>query len=321
MAYRHLTRSEREKIAVYREEGYNFTDISKKLKRTTSTITRELKRNSCSSKIGYIAEFAQHHTERRRCLANSKQEKIAEDSHLMKYIVEKLRARWSPEDIAQKLVEQSEQLNLPLVSVQTIYTWIKKRHPEMKRYLSVLRKKKPKPKGMGKRRIIANRRSIEERPEEVNNRSRIGDWEGDTIVSGCRKRSIATFTERHSRFMLAKNMQGRDAEGMHQATVNAFSHIPKEKRLTCTDDNGTEFSEHEKTEKELDMKIYFAHPYCSYERGSNERNNRELRRFFPKGTNFSEIPDWELDWAIRLINNKPRKVLNYRTASEVFFEK
>ena len=317
MAYRHITRFERERIAAYHAENYSIRMIANILGRSPSSISRELRRNRCGRKIGYISDFAEFHYRNRRAIANQQQVKIIEHSPLMIYIIDKLRARWSPEIISHKLREHPD---LPYVSAQTIYAWIAERHTEMKRYLSVLSNRKPKPKGASKKETICNRRSIEDRPEIANQRKRIGDWEGDTIVSSCRKRAIATFTERCSRFLLAKNMSGRNAQDVHDASVKLFASLPANKRLTCTNDNGTEFAKHEETAKELGIAVYFAHPYCSYERGSNERNNRELRRFFPKGTNFAEIPDWEFDWAVHLINNRPRKVHNYRTAAEVFYD-
>ncbi len=148
---------------------------------------------------------------------------------------------------------------------------------------------------------------------------KLGHWEGDTVVSTCRNTAIATFAERKSGYFLAGKMENRSATEMSKISVQLFKkHVPKCLRKTCTNDNGPEFAEHQATEKALTMTMYFAHPYHSWERGTNENTNRLLRQFFPKDTDFTDVSQKEIDWAADLMNHRPRKRLNYRTPYEVF---
>ena len=149
----------------------------------------------------------------------------------------------------------------------------------------------------------------------------MGHWEGDTIVSGCRRKAIATFAERASNYFMAKKMEDRTAPEMKRVASELFTLLPKSRKKSCTNDSGPEFAEHKAMETELKITMFFAHPYHSWERGINENLNRQLRRFFPKGIDFAEIEEWELDWAVNLINHKPRKRLGYRTPHEVFHGK
>lgn len=315
MAYRQLNASERSQIQILRKEDYSLGGIAKALKRSKSTISREMKRNTCTD-LGYNADFAQFHAWHRRAEAN-KQYKIAEGSPLERFVMETLRQRWSPDEIRDDLAKQAD---LPTVCNETIYAFIKERRPEFKQYLLILSHKNYRKRGSGKRELIPDRRWIDERPKEVELREEIGHWEGDSVVSKCRREAIATFAERASGYLLAQKMQDRTAPEMTAASVRAFSDIPEEKRKSCTNDSGPEFAGHKQMELQLKMTMYFAHPYHSWERGTNENTNRILRQFFPKGTRFSEIEEWELAWAVDLINHRPRKRLGYRTPHEVFTE-
>lgn len=314
MAYRQLNAFERAQIQILRQEEYSLGGIAEALERSKSTISREISRNSCTG-MGYEAEFAQFHARHRKAKANQRY-KIAEGSSLERHMMDKLRRRWSPDEIRDDLVRQS----LPTVCNETIYTFIKERRPEFKQYLLILSRKNYRRRGTGKKELIPDRRWIDERPKEVELREEVGHWEGDSIVSKCRREAIATFAERTSGYLLAEKMQDRTAPEMTAASARAFADIPQEKRKSCTSDSGPEFAEHKKMEQELKMTMYFAHPYHSWERGTNENTNRLLRQFFPKSTRFSEIEGWELAWAVDLINHRPRKRLGYRTPHEVFME-
>ncbi len=316
MAYQQITRAERERIEVFLSEGYIPSLIDRKLHKCRGTTRREILRNSCTG-IGYKAEFADYHAHQRRTEANQSLRKFEKETPVHLFILEKLRARWSPEDISIHLKKQTL---LPHLSHKTIYTFVKKQHPEFLQYFSVLSHKKPRPKGSGKKELLKNRRWIEQRPAEVGERNTPGHWEGDTIVSGCRNKAIATFAERLSGYYMAKKMEDRTAAAFRTAAVSLFEDLPSIAKQSCTNDNGSEFAEHEIMEREIGMTMYFALPYHSWERPVNERTNRELRRFFPKGTNFADIEEWELDWAVSLINHKPRQRLNNRSPYEVFHE-
>jgi len=315
MAYKQLNACERSQIQILQQENYSLGGIAKALQRSKSTISREISKNSCTD-IGYKAEFAQFHAKRRREEAN-KRYKIAEGSPLERFVMDKLRRRWSPDEICDELAAQQ---NLTSVCNETIYAFIKKRRPEFKQYLLILSHKNYRKRGSGKKELILDRRWIDERPDEVELRDKIGHWEGDSVVSKCRREAIATFAERASGYLLAEKMRDRTAPEMTAASRRAFASVPEEKRKSCTNDSGPEFANHKTMEADLKMTMYFAHPYHSWERGTNENTNRLLRQFFPKGTHFSEIEDWELAWAVDLINHRPRKRLGYRTPHEVFME-
>lgn len=315
MAYRQLNASERAQIQILRQEDYSLGDIAKALQRSKSTISREINRNSCTG-LGYRAEFAQFHARYRKTEAN-KRYKIAGGSPLELFVMDKLRRRWSPDEIHDDLANQRQ---LAPVCNETIYKFIKERRPEFRRYLLILAHKNYRKRGSGKKELIPDRRWIDERPEEVELREEIGHWEGDSIVSKCRRQAIATFAERASGYLLAEKMRDRTAPEMTAASKRAFADVPPEQRKSCTNDSGPEFADHKTMEADLKMTMYFAHPYHSWERGTNENTNRLLRQFFPKGTRFSEIEDWELAWAVDLINHRPRKRLGYCTPHEVFME-
>ena len=253
MAYRQLTLAERAQFEILRSEGYRPCDIARALHRDESTISRELKRNSCTG-IGYRAEFAQFHAEHRKVEANRRY-KIAEGSALEPYIFDRLRRRWSPDEIRHDLKKQKQ---LPTVCNETIYQFIKERRPEFKRYLLILSRKNYHRRGKGRRELILHRRWIDERPAVVEQREEIGHWEGDTIVSKCRRRAVATFTERASGYLLAGKMEDRTAPAMTGVAKEVFHDVPEEKRQTCTNDSGPEFAEHGTMEQELKMTMYFA---------------------------------------------------------------
>lgn len=312
MAHRQINRGDRELIEHYLGEGKKPGFIAKKLGRSRSTIGDEIRRNDTS--LGYKAEFAQYHAGTRKRAANRLRQKIPKGSGLALYIFKKLRERWSPEDIEKDLKKKKE---FTLVSAKTIYKFIEEKHPEFTQYLLLKRQRKRRHKNS--RHIIANRTWIDERPSEVDKRKTVGHWENDTIVSGCRKQAIATSTERLTGFLVAGKMNKRDAESLNAALLQEFVSLPKKARKTCTNDNGPEFAAHEALGSLLGMDVYFAHPYHSWERPVNENTNRQLRRFFPKRTRFEDVEEWELDWAVKLINNKPRKRLNNRTPSEAFY--
>lgn len=315
MVYGHLTSVERTYIEVLHAEGHGPSEIARRIERDKGTVSRELRRNVATG-IGYKAEFAEFHKSRRRIAANKDMRKIADGSTLAEFIFAKLRLRWSPDEIRDDLGNQT---HLHTVCNETLYRFIKDRHPEFKKYLLILSRKNYRKRGLGKRETIPNRRMIDERPASVDGRKTLGHWEGDTVVSSCKNKAIATFAERKSGYYLAGKMEDRTAETMKNVTVQLFKDsVPKCLRKTCTNDNGTEFADHETTEKALTMTMYFAHPYHSWERGTNENTNRLLRQFFPKGTNFSDITQEEIDWAVDLINHRPRKRLNYRTPHDVF---
>lgn len=277
-----------------------------------STITNELKNNTASC-LPYRAEFAQYHVEARRKAANGLRRRIVTNAPLERFVIGKLRERWSPDEIAKRWNLERQK---PHICPQVIYDWISF-HRSFRQYLLLGRKRRRKQRF--EKVTIPNRRMIDRRPKHIEERKKLGHWEGDTIVSKCRRQAIATFSERKSGYLLGGKMEDRTAETMHHVTTVQFKkHCPKQLRKTCTNDNGPEFAEHEKTEKTLSMTMYFAFPYHSWERGTNENTNRLLRAFFPKSMSFVELTQEDIDLAVGMINHRPRKRLGYRTPFEVF---
>jgi IS30 family transposase len=204
---------------------------------------------------------------------------------------------------------------------ETLYNYIYDCKPEWKIYL---RQKKGRyrrrhgTKARENKREEAKKRRIDERPAVVELRKEIGHWEGDTIRGKEKTTGIATHVERVSGYAIADKLDHVTAKNLKEKTTTSFTRIPREKKKTETLDNGIEFLEYELLEKETGIQIYFAYPYHSWERGSNENFNGLLRQYFPKGSAFATVTQKDAALAIRELNHRPRKRLNYLTPYEVF---
>ena len=306
MSYTHFTIIERSKIEAYLELKYSIREIGRKLGRHPSSISRELKRNP-----DYKAEKAQENYKKRKACCGAQ----AKFSPALKIILqEKLNQTWSPEQIVGRLFPGS-------LSFKTIYRWLYAGLLELP--LAVLRQKgkRQQPKETRGRFNVGT--SISERPREVRKRSSFGHWELDTVVSGRGKAKgcTATFIERQTRWYQAILMPDRSAASMEKAIRTLHARYPSEVFQSFTTDRGKEFSCYPIIEAELEIPVYFADPYAAWQRGSNENGNGLFREFFPKGTNFDIVSPEEIDLALELINNRPRKCLNWKTPHEVFMEK
>lgn len=269
----------------------------------------------------YYARKSKRLARDKRIKANARFRKIENDKFLRKYIFKKLKKYWSPEQIAGKWNDRHKRKK---VCKDTIYKYIYEKRKDLVKYLRCQKgnyRRRYGTKIREKQREEQKKRRIDQRPEEVNQRTRIGDWEGDTIIGKDRKPAILTHVERKSGLLLADKLERATAEATDQATTRRFKRIPKDKRMTMTYDNGSTFSSHELTERKTGMTIYFAHPYHSWERGCNENANGLLRQFFPKKTKFATITQRDIQKAVRLLNHRPRKRLNYKTPYEVFYGK
>lgn len=316
--YHHITKDERFKIEAYREDNVGVREIARRLGRSPSSISDELK-NKPKKKDVYNARVANRLSRLRICRANTREQKIKKDSELEKEIVFNLKRTWSPEQIAGRLRRQNK--NKTVVSAQTVYNWIESERRDLRIHLRHKKNKyrrKSGTKQREKRREEAKKKRIDTRPKVVEKRSRLGDWEGDTIIGSEKTIHILTHAERKSRYLLADKVDGATAEKVRMTTVKRFQKLPQYKRQTITYDNGIQFSEHETVERDLDISVYFAYPYHSWERGTNENTNGLLREFFPKKSPFKNITKQKLDRAVKLINNRPRKCLSYQTPEEVF---
>ena len=312
MNQKHITILERESILKFLTLDYSKAEIAKKLKRSRSTITREIKRNTINGDYSPFNAQALYRKRKSNCGAKS----ILSNSILLIDIQEKLELGWTPEQISGRA--QIE--NKYNISFKTIYRAIRSNllSDDVLEFLP--RKGKVKARNtIEKRGTIPDKKMIEERPEEANNRTEIGHYESDTIVGKDHKGAIMTYVCRKTRFLLAELMSNRTAKTFNEATIENFKYIPKNYIKTFTSDNGKEFSKFKELEKELGVKAYFANPYHSWERGTNENTNGLLRRFLPKGTDFLRLTKAEVNIAVQKINNRPRKCLNWKTPQEEFW--
>ncbi|BAB06243.1 IS30-like element IS658 family transposase [Halalkalibacterium halodurans] len=308
MSYSHLTTFERGRLETLQKLGWSTRQIAKELNRHHSTIARELKRNRTKE---YVSEVAhERYVERRKgCKPKGKW-----SPELATIIEEKLQLTWSPEQIIGRLSE----LNL---SFKTIYRWLYLGLVN-KSDLSVLRHKGKRQKPMETRGRFNIGTSIDQRPKEVKKRTTFGHWELDTMVSsrGKSKGCLATFAERKTRMYLAVKMDNRTSSSMETAILRMVNKYPLGVFKTSTVDRGKEFACYSNIEEQVDMAVYFADPYASWQRGTNENANGLLREFFPKKTDLALITEEELELALHLINHRPRKCLGWKTSYEAFWE-
>ena len=175
-----------------------------------------------------------------------------------------------------------------------------------------------KPKKTRETGRIPRQVKIDGRPEVINRRGRLGDFEGDTIVSSGKQGGIVTLVDRQSGYLLAGKLKDRTAARTRRKMEKLLAPLPADKRHSATFDNGKEFSEHEALSRRLEISVYFAHPYCSWERGTNEHTNGLLRQYYPKGTDFADVSHHDLAQTVKSINDRPRKRHSYQTPSEIF---
>jgi transposase, IS30 family len=311
--YKQLIREQRYQISGLKKAGLNQSQIADELVVHKSTISREFRRNK--GRRGWHPKQAQElRDERRKNCANAQRHSLLEWTEVERLI----RQDMSPEQASQRLALEGGLQ----ISHESIYLHIyadKRRGGDLCRHL---RCQKPRRKryasGQERRGTIKNRVGIDERPVIVEQKSRIGDWEGDTVIGKNHRGALVTLAERKSRYILAAQVPDKHASGV-TAAVTRLLRPHRGKCYTMTFDNGKEFAEHETIAAELDADVYFAHPYHSWERGLNENSNGLLRQYFPKGMELVEVTQEQVQWAVDRLNHRPRKVLGFRTPFEVFF--
>ena len=294
----------------------NQQDIAQRLVKDEGSVSREISRNK-NLQGKYTAGLADKACKKRRRAGKRRSRKLIKDKKLRRAVLSLLRKKKSPEQIAGRRKRQDKSY----VVHETVYNYIYDYKPEWKIYLRQKKGKYRRRHGTKDReykREQAKKRRIDERPAIVELRTEMGHWEGDTIKGKEKITGIATHVERVSGFGIGDKLDHVTAENLKQKTVQSFARIPADKKKTETFDNGTEFAEYELMERETGMEIYFAYPYHSWERGSNENFNGLLRQYFPKGTPFATITQKDVSRAVRELNHRPRKRLNYLTPYEVF---
>jgi len=310
---KHLTIEQRYEISAYLKCKKSKTDIAKALGVNKSTLSRELKRNT--TKTGkYSPKFAQQLSKERKerfCVNR----RFTDD--VQRFIVQKITdEQWSPEQIEGYCKKE----NIPMVSHERIYQYIRldkamggELHTHMRHKLK--HRKRP----VGKFIPIKNRVSIEERSDVINNKERFGDWEIDTIIGKDQKGAIVTITERTTNFFMMKKLdKGKNADALAK-TVTVMLMPYKAYVHSITADNGTEFAEHEKIAKSLNAKVYFTHPYSSWEKGLIEYTNKLIRQYIPKKSNFSEFNNIQISKIQKKINARPREKLNFESPVKIFY--
>jgi len=320
MSYYHFKPEQRNELSILLRVGLTQKKVAELLGKTASAISQELKRNYSANKTGYDAGEAKKNTIQRRIIANQRFKKIENNIWLRNYIIRKIKKYWSPEQISGRLKTKWPDDKNRHINKDSIYKFIYAERKDLVKYLRCQKGKYRRRYGTRireKRREEQKKRRIDQRPEIVEKRKRVGDWEGDTIV-GKDKQHILTHVERKSGLLLADKLERGSAELTKIKTIERFKKIPKNKKHTITYDNGSTFAEHEMTEKKTGIEIFFANPYHSWERGTNENCNGLLRQFFPKKSSFAIITQRQINEACGLINNRPRKRLGYLTPNEVF---
>lgn len=313
MAYCHLRPEDREVISQMKAAGTSNEAIAARLGRAASTISRELRRNGWREM--YLAVDAQRCAEQRRRQARAGSRKLSRPENLT-YVQKRLRQCWSPDQIAGRSRREFPQNPERTVSPQTIYTWLA-RDEHRRRWLVFLRHYRRK-RGHTK---PAGRvdRALAKRPAIVNERGRYGDWEGDTIVgSGRHGGALVSMVERKSGYVVLLPVPSKHAAHVRRAMCGRLQQLPPELRQTMTLDNGSEFAEYKLLESTLDMEVFFTDPHAPWQRGTSENTNGLARQLFPKGTNFNQVSRYKVGRAENLLNDRPRKRLNYQTPSEVF---
>lgn len=322
MSYTHLTTEERNVIWRMKRSGKTMAEIARCLGRHRSTISRELRRNR-EYTGDYWPDGASVKARIRR-RAHIRRPKTG-STLLMRYVGEKLEQRWSPEQIAGRLrAVGTSQVPGLTVSHTTIYRWIwgdRTRAQHFRPFLRIAHKPRRKPYGRPSQRgQIPGRVSIDLRPDVVDRRVRLGDWEVDTLVGKARSGYVLAGVERQSRYTVARRIDAPAADIVAAALHHALGRLPPDKRKTGTVDNGREFAAHADITRRLGLAIYFAHPYSAWERGTGENTNGLLRQYLPKKMSLEDLTPRALRRYLKQLNNRPRKCLNYRTPVEVFFE-
>ncbi|MGH7484848.1 MAG: IS30 family transposase [bacterium] len=309
--YTQLTREQRYQIYAYLKAGLNQSQIAAHLGVHKSTLSRERARNQGGR--GYRPKQAQTRCETRRALSQGSRIGAADWRRVERLI----RREWSPMQIRDRLLDEGQRP----ISHEWIYQYLRRDQQAggtLYRNLRCQRRRRKRYGRPERRGQLKNRVSIDARPAIVARRSRIGDWEGDTLIGHRHRGVLVSMVERKSGYTVLAALPRRTAQAFREATVKLLR--PFQARVhTLTLDNGKEGAQHERIAQSLKAHVYFAHPYASWERGTNENTNGLIRQYFPKRRNLSTVTQPELDHAMHRLNHRPRERLGFKTPHEVFF--
>lgn len=325
MSYHRLSEDEREEISRMLAQGCSLSTIARSLGRPVSTVSHDVAAGGCN-RFTYRAARAHRRAQRTARQRKFGKRKIALSPRLRQYVHAKLRLRWSPEEIAHKIVEAYPDATAMRVSPEAIYAYlyVLPKGTLKKELLACLRRERKRrhhrrqPGNPVVERNIKDMLSIEERPAEVADRTVPGHWEGDLLVGKNRQSFLGSLVERTTRTTILIPLKNKHAAEVRRAFAKAAKKIPAHLRRSMTYDQGKEMAEHKLFTRATTMQVYFAHPASPWERGTNENTNGLVRQFFPKGTDFSKISRREVKHVQHLLNGRPRKVLHWATPYEVF---
>ncbi len=307
---RQLTMEERDRIAQLKLQGAKQKEIARALRRSPSTISRELQRNGSGNE--YFAAQAQHRAARRR--RERPLMRKMDDPHIKATVCRRLTKYWSPEQIAGRLQRDAADKR-QAVSARTIYTWIDK-DKDSRRWRSFLRRRGKR--GDRPRRPERIGAPIDQRPEVIEARSRLGDFEGDTVL-GPGTGGLATLVDRKSRYTIIVKIHSKFADHVQHKIKGRLKQLDPARRHSVTFDNGTEFAHCDRLQKHPGVELYLTEPGKPHQRGTNENTNGLIRQFYPKGTRFKDVTHHQVRVVQNLLNNRPRACLDYQTPNEVFF--
>jgi transposase, IS30 family len=317
-----LSHKERIKIETLLNENMSKAYIAKTLNRSRSTITREVNKWVQCDKEKYSADLA-HWNAKDDYLNKRNTDKISIHKNLKFYVYKGLLSQWTPEQISGRIKDKYPNDPIMSISHESIYRYIYT-HPQAslnKKLIKLLVRKKTRRRPVKKRRGIGskiiNQVSIDNRPKHISLRKEIGHWEGDLMIGKNQKSAIGTIVERKSRYTLIIKLHARNSKEVAKMFSKKLNQLNPLFKKTMTYDNGIEMARHEEITKKTGMKIYFAHPYSSWERGTNENTNGLIRRYLPKGTDFNEIDEKILMIIQEKLNNRPRKIIGYKTPKEI----
>ncbi len=315
-SYRHLSREDREQIAVLRAAGHSNAGIAVALGRAPSTISREVRRNALDS-----GRYSAQTADGAYLLRRQRSALLERDKRLARFVRDRLTEGWSPQQISGWLQSGAE-LGLRTVAMETIYAFLYRdgqKAEQLWRYLARRHKRRRKPAARRSRNTIKDRVSIHERPEEVNDRSEIGHWEGDLIICQ-RTRPVLVLHERKTRLTLAARLTGKGAAETAAVIMAILRRLDPRLRQSITFDNDTAFARHTLLREALEMTTWFCDAYASWQKGGIENANGRLRRWLPRQTNIDNLADEDLQEIVMTYNLTPRKCLGYITPIQALFK-
>ena len=322
--YQRLTIDEREQIVSFLSQGKSLRQIALCLNRNVSTVSREVGhfQKTGTAYKAWLAQDCSDYLSTKRNVGS----RIVNNPKLHSFIVEKLKLRWSPVQISQDLRSRYPNKKHMQASHETIYTYLYMlpKGELKKELIGYLRQKKKLRRNRklsnDSRGKIPDMISIHERPKEVEDRIIPGHWEGDLIMGKDHKSALGTMVERTTRTVILVPLKTKDAKSVRKTFAKELKTLPSQMKRSMTYDRGKEMAEHKLFTKETKMQVFFCDPHSPWQRGTNENTNMLIRDFFPKQTDFSKFTRKEIKYVQKLLNERPRKTLDFKTPKEKFKE-